>query len=369
MDMAPSTEILACEFTDLDAVDTAPALGVVTYGTEAAGPDLVAGVPTITLPMTRDAATGFREVWRCAGRSPVSGRFRGLCYAHDGDTLFVAGSVPRSDRYRHLVRDAYSAMLDLTTRLDYPYLFRIWNVVGDINQPNAAGLEIYRDFCQGRAEAFDTWPGVWTTHLCAATGIGAVGGGVGFYGVASKSRRPTHVENPRQMPAYQYPPQYGPRSPSFARASYLPAADGESGGTLYVSGTASVIGHATVHPGDLTGQLTTTLDNLRHLLAAVRVDNAPAALTLDSLRMIKVYVRHESDIPVVRKWCGEAFSPTAAIRYLNVDICRADLLVEIEGIAVVPGGRRSVPRAQPRSAEVKADRTSATVVPPSLGSQ
>ncbi|MEU9886549.1 hypothetical protein [Sphaerisporangium sp. NPDC051011] len=34
----------------------------------------------------------------------------------------------------------------------------------------------------------------------------------------------------------------------------------------------------------------------------------------------------------VRRACSGAFSPHAAIAYVNVDICRDDLLVEIEGI-------------------------------------
>jgi chorismate lyase/3-hydroxybenzoate synthase len=327
-----TTDGLQCTFTADDDGAAASALGIVRYTTEAAGPDLVDGTPTIGLPMVRSTAAGFCEVWRTGRATQAAGRLRGLCYACDGDVLFIAGGLPPAGRYRQAVRNAYLGVLDLTRQLGYPYLFRMWNVIGGINEPNTDGLETYRDFCQGRAEAFETSSGAWAAQLPAATGIGAVGGGIGFYCLASRTARPTHLENPRQVPAYQYPPQYGPRSPSFARASYLCATGGRRGGTLYLSGTASVVGHATVYPGDLGGQFETTVDNLRRLLAAARVDGG-RPLGLDRLRLAKVYVRHERDIPFVRQRCTETFGPATAIRYLNVDICRADLLLEIEGIA------------------------------------
>ncbi|MFF4602655.1 hypothetical protein ACFY12_07860 [Streptomyces sp. NPDC001339] len=56
---------------------------------------------------------------------------------------------------------------------------------------------------------------------------------------------------------------------------------------------------------------------------------------LQELRLIKAYVRHDSDLPAVRVACEEAFGPGVEVKYLNVAVCCDDLLVEIEGI--VPG--------------------------------
>ena len=67
----------------------------------------------------------------------------------------------------------------------------------------------------------------------------------------------------------------------------------------------------------------------RHNLAASGIDGGA---DLTDLTNIKAYVRHREDIDIVRELCAEAFSPSADIAFLNVDICRADLLVEIEGI-------------------------------------
>jgi chorismatase len=331
MQIQLSANVLRCGFENSDDIDESHTLGIVNYSTASEGPGIVDGIPTVGIHTAKGANERFREVWSSASATQ-SGRYRGLCYGHDGEYLFCAGSIPGASRYRELIKTSYQDLLALTVALDYPYIFRMWNFISHINSPNGEGMEVYRDFCQGRAEAFETHSGKWTSRLSAATGIGALGDGLVFYCIASRSRKPVHIESPRQVPAYQYPRQYGPRSPSFARASYLPTIADEPGGTLYLSGTASVIGHATAHPGDLAKQCDTTLENIHHLLTASPANNGETP-TLKDLRMVKVYVRDENDIPFVRERCAQAFVPSARIQFLNVDICRADLLLEIEGIA------------------------------------
>ena len=50
---------------------------------------------------------------------------------------------------------------------------------------------------------------------------------------------PRHFENPRQVPAFEYPAQYGPRPPSFSRATAVKAGEGR---WIFISGTAAVVG-------------------------------------------------------------------------------------------------------------------------------
>ncbi|MFD0649055.1 hypothetical protein ACFQ2Y_10805 [Streptomyces malaysiensis subsp. malaysiensis] len=139
------------------------------------------------------------------------------------------------------------------------------------------------------------------------------------------------------MPAYHYPKRYGPRAPRFARATYLPsrAADG-GGGQVFVSGTASVLGHETAHEGDLVKQCRLALENIELVISGgnLAAHGISAGHGLMALRNIKVYVRRAEDVPAVREICREAFSPDADIVYLTVDVCRSDLLVEIEGVVM-----------------------------------
>jgi chorismate lyase / 3-hydroxybenzoate synthase len=41
-------------------------------------------------------------------------------------------------------------------------------------------------------------------------------------------------------------------------------------------------------------------------------------------------VRHSADLPVIRAQVAEAVGPRAQVVYLRADICRQNLLVEIE---------------------------------------
>ncbi|MFD0205655.1 MULTISPECIES: FkbO/Hyg5 family chorismatase [Saccharothrix] len=303
-------------------------LGVVVHAGASAGPPVDRPWPAVTVQSASKPDQEFYEYWTTT--APVtSGRRAKLVHAEDGQTLFCAAELPWSGKHREGVRDTYRALLRLVDDLGYT-LFRMWNYVADINSPNVDGMERYQDFCHGRAEAFENPDRDWTASLPAASGVGAVGGGVVVCALASKSA-PVHFENPRQVPAYRYPARYGPRSPSFARASLLPAAPGANRGELFVSGTASIVGHETVHHSDLGGQCRTTLDNLGHLLAHVG-EKTGLAVGLDRFRFAKAYVRHSEDMPFVQDQFRRAFGPDTALRLLNVDICRSDLLVEVEGV-------------------------------------
>jgi chorismate lyase / 3-hydroxybenzoate synthase len=289
----------------------------------------------LTVHMAGSAKEGAAEVWTTA-RPAESGRYNGISYAHDGEYIFCAGYIPSSAVYAAATREAYADAFHLIRSLDYQNIVRMWNFVHRINEENAEDLEVYRDFCRGRAEAFEQYV-IPKVKMPAATGIGSLGGGIAFYFLASRSGVRVNIENPRQVAAYEYPRQYGPKSPSFARATYLaPSGAGEGSAQIYVSGTASVLGHETVHAGDIGKQCQVALENIEQLICARNLSTygIKAGYELADLRNIKVYVRHREDMDTVRKMCAEVFAPDVAIMYLNVDICRADLLVEIEGIVM-----------------------------------
>jgi chorismate lyase/3-hydroxybenzoate synthase len=144
-------------------------------------------------------------------------------------------------------------------------------------------------------------------------------------------------ENPRQVSAYSYPPCYGPRSPSFARATRCPESAGD---WLLLSGTASIVGHRSVGAGDVERQLEETLDNLEHLLLPRSArptgrDGGRCLLVQEPSRVhaLKVYIRRAEDLPLVRAGVEARFGSDLPVLYMQADICREELLVEIEGVA------------------------------------
>jgi chorismatase len=316
----------------LDATPSAPALGIIRYTSNFTPPSVANGQLELNLHMTRSIGSGFAEIWAAFDQVTV-GEYGGISFAHDGTHLLCAGWIPPSREYTAVTRSKYTAAIDLMGELDYKTCFRMWNFIHDINSNNNDGLEVYRDFCRGRAEAFEQ-SGVRENELPAATGIGSLGGGIFFYLLARRSRGATHVENPQQVPAYRYPPSYGPRAPKFARATHLRSADGR--GQLYVAGTAGIRGHQTMYTGDVEQQCHLALDNIAVVMSPqnLRRHHLNQGYDLSDLRNIKVYTRHSEHLPAVRRICEERFSQSSKIAYLNVDICRSDLLVEIEGMVV-----------------------------------
>ena len=239
-----------------------------------------------------------------------------------GWTVAEPGADPETAA-RELYRRLFAVAGDL-------HLYRIWNYVPRINAATA-GLENYRRFCRGRSLAFETRYGPdFRRHLPAGSAVGSPGGALAVAFVAGPDA-PRHFENPLQVPAFEYPEHYGPRPPSFARATL---AGPGPGAVLYLSGTAAIRGHASVAPGDLAGQLACTRENLARIAAAAGVDLAapdPAA------RTFKIYLRHPADLPALRADLDRhLLRPADTVTILAADICRAELLVEIEAVLTLP---------------------------------
>ena len=249
---------------------------------------------------------------------------------HNTEVLWGCTSIvmPEQGACAPAVAAAYMELFRLLQDSGFPHLWRIWNYIPRINQPNSEGLEVYRDFNSGRAQAFaaaydqDLVQMPWATrHMPAATGIGCDGDSIRMYFLAGRNPG-THVENPRQVAAYRYPSDHGPRPPCFARAS---TARLPGGRPFFVSGTASIIGHQTVHIGDIAAQTRTAIDNI-----ALVARNAGSSL--EQLTLYKVYIRHACDLEQVRRICIERLPPQAQVAYFVADICRSNLLMEIEAM-------------------------------------
>ncbi len=224
-------------------------------------------------------------------------------------------------------QQAYREILTVLDAFDCPHLVRVWNYLPEINQITH-GVERYRQFNSARQEALLVSGRAVTGRVPAACALGAEPGSpLVIYFLASREA-PLFLENPRQVSAYNYPPQYGARAPVFSRATVLR----EPGGpTLFISGTASIVGHETVHAGDAAAQTRETLTNIDALLGEAKRVTGGGTFSLETLAC-KVYVRRPEDLPVIRAEVSSALGPNARAIYLKADICRQDLFVEIEAV-------------------------------------
>lgn len=235
--------------------------------------------------------------------------------------MLIAAYINESTHLSGATNEAYTQIFKVLQEQQYPHLLRMWNYLPQINHGKGDN-ENYRQFCLGRKQAFDQ-ARFKTCQYPAASALGHYSEGILVYALASKSSG-IHIENPSQISAYKYPRQYGPQSPSFARATY-------ANNILYISGTASVIGHNSIGEGNISLQTQTTVDNLNKLFEyskdKINLTTTPKPTEL------KVYLRNPKDYACVSKMLTQAY-PCARAIFLHADICRSDLLVEIDGYCI-----------------------------------
>ena len=233
-------------------------------------------------------------------------------------------------------RGAYAALFRALADSGCPHPHRLWNYLPRINA-DGGGLERYRQFNIGRQQAFLDAGRPAFEGAPAACALGRPDGGLSLRFLAGTAV-PRPLENPRQVPAWRYSTRFGPRSPTFSRAALAPLAGGQV--ALWVSGTASIVGEESRHLGDLAAQVHETVANLQAVLAVANAALRPAAghagLQLPGLAFT-VYVRHAADGPAALALFAQALGAEPDCVLLQADICRAELLVEIEAHGAVPG--------------------------------
>lgn len=202
--------------------------------------------------------------------------------------------------------------------------------MADING-SSHGLERYRQFNLGRQNAFLACGREVMGNVPAACALGSAQGPLTIAFLVGRTP-PLAIENPRQISAYQYPQRYGPRSPSFSRASLVRLGQDE---VLFVSGTASIVGHETLHPADVVAQTRETLVNIKAVISEANRQASQPKFDLGSL-FYRVYVRHVADMSAIRSEMERAIGAAFKVIFLQADICREDLLLEIEATAGHP---------------------------------
>ena len=279
----------------------------------------------LRVPLQPYGAAPF-EVWRA--NAPVSsGRDGDIAWSTDGQLLFGAIEIDESEiGIEAAAESAYAQLVDFVRRSGTPQLLRIWNYLDAITLGHGDG-ERYREFCVGRARGMGDFD---ASRLPAATAIGRCDDErvIQIYWLAARESG-TPVENPRQLSAYLYPRQYGRQSPSFARAM-LPPPGGHI--PLLLSGTASVVGHASQHEGELLAQIEETFTNFDALLGAARLRAPALPAQFGAGTRLKVYVRDHSDLPLVAHALDQRFGDRVPRLLLHAAICRRELSMEIDGV-------------------------------------
>jgi enamine deaminase RidA (YjgF/YER057c/UK114 family) len=213
--------------------------------------------------------------------------------------------------------------------MSFGHVVRQWGYIEgllDVRADCPRGHQRYQAFNDVRALAYAR--SEFPCGYPAATGIGQAAGGVVLEFIALDAPsgvRVTPLSNPRQTDAHCYSggalvgeslARLEKKStPKFERAK-LVARGSEQ--IVFVSGTAAIVGERSVAEGDVEAQTRTTIDNVAALVGDAR------------LSRLRAYVKRASDFAAVRRICDAAFGPIPAM-YVQADVCRDELLVELEG--------------------------------------
>lgn len=258
------------------------------------------------------------------------GRGVALVTARVSDALASdAGTLQRQ------VAAAYGAIREAMDASGAHHAVRVWNYVPAITERMPDGRDRYMVFNAGRFDAFGKWfggPETFDRHVPTASGVGHPGTDLVIHCLAA-DRPGAAVANPRQVQPFHYSRRFGPLPPCFARATVVrsPAP------MVLVGGTASIRGEDSLHVLDFAGQMGETLANLAAMVHAASGRTGPfraGDLTpLRRYRELRVYLPDTNRSRAVMDMIAESFPAVRHVEMLHADLCRPELLVEIEGIA------------------------------------
>ncbi|MEN8163163.1 MAG: hypothetical protein ABFS37_03460 [Acidobacteriota bacterium] len=239
---------------------------------------------------------------------------------------------------REMTKQTYRAIFDA---IGARHLIRVWNFIPGLLDPVGSSPQRYMVFNAGRHDAFgqrfngrQEFPSVVPT----ASGVGTSGTDLEIHALASEVLG-TALANPRQIDSFSYSQEYGWPPPCFARATAVtwPGAAAER---LLVGGTAAVRGEKTVFEDSLEGQTEETFKNLAAVVGAglgnhgldVEDDFVRKDL-LARFRHIRTYYTQPESLEAIAASTARVFPNAEPIELARAELCREDLLIEIEGWA------------------------------------
>jgi hypothetical protein len=261
----------------------------------------------------------------------------------------VWGAGLGNDEYWYDTRKAASASLDMVAEilqgenLTMNNLVRQWNFIGDILGMKE-GFQNYQVFNEVRSEYYRKYRTI--SGFPAATGVGMKYGGVLLDFCALKTDdaiKLKAINNPNQINAYEYGQQVlkgitgnvasAKHPPQFERGLLL---INKTTSTLFVSGTASIIGQETIGKGDVDEQTIVTIENISKVADIERVKQLAGKQNMGQGRfsLLRVYIKKQEDFNSVKSICFDHFKDSPVI-FIEADICRDDLLTEIEAEVLI----------------------------------
>jgi len=270
-----------------------------------------------------------------------------MLFSREGTEILIGNIHAASGKKcRENAEFAFSTFADILKSKRFPVnsIVRQWNYVEDILGFDD-NKQRYQEFNNVRSDFYaDHFS---RTGFPAATGIGMNRGGViiEFIAIKSKIANSIPIDNPGQVPAHVYSGNVlagdnlsKKETPKFERARYLNLFGKK---LILISGTASIRGEKTVGKDDPAEQTRVTIENIRRLYSPLVLSKVSENNIEPIYGHSRVYVKNRKDFSAIKKTFKSYFGDLPVV-YIIADICRDDLLVEIEG-KVILQNLKSIP--------------------------
>lgn len=305
-------------------------------------------VPITLVPQTLLPENGLAvEIYSLDGGAAISIKEHDdICYGlieSDNESLLFVEGVAASDFSASVAEQSHEVFAKLESILSHTGfavddIVRQWNYIGGIVSYRG-NKQNYQEFNDARTAYYSK--GEWSNGYPAATGIGTVGEGIVVSAIAFKhlGNSAIHpIDNPLQVAAHIYSKSVLiddnagaiKSTPKFERAKVI---ETERGACCFVSGTAAIRGEESVDANSAELQTVRTIENIEYLVSKenlVRFGCKPYDLKYAKLH---IFIKREEDYDAVRQVVEKAYPQVAAV-YTIADVCRQELLVEIEGILI-----------------------------------
>jgi len=229
--------------------------------------------------------------------------------------------------------------------MNFSNVVRQWNYIAQITK----GIEVdskssqhYQIFNDVRSKYYETAD--FENGYPAATGIGMDWGGIIIDFVAGNlgAMQSVGIKSPVQFDAYTYSKKvlaenctmsdFCRTTPKFERARLVDVCGAK---WIFISGTAAILGQVSDHQNSVEDQTEMTIDNIRQLISAENIRRfGIEAATDPAITYLRVYVKYKADFEVVKQICRKHFT-TIPLSFVVADVCRPELLLEIEGHALL----------------------------------
>lgn len=242
--------------------------------------------------------------------------------------------------------DAFEQLQEILReeKMEFSDIIRQWNYIEQITAEIAHNNSVsqhYQIFNDVRSKFYQR--SEFGNGFPAATGIGMDKGGIIIDFIAAKFTSDSLIvglKNPVQHDAYTYSKEvlaenhamtdFCQTTPKFERAKVIITPEGK---WIFVSGTAAITGEVSMAQSSVELQTELTIQNILHLISLENLHTHGIGFVSEvKLQYLRAYVKNKQDIPRVMDICKKHF-PEIPIACVVADVCRPELLVEIEGLA------------------------------------